>query len=60
MEHPELSAEWLNRKIRNLEATQSPTLVVTDTGCLMHIAGGLHRQKKSHRVMHIAEVLHHQ
>ena len=57
VEHPELSAEWLKRKINNLEASQSPTLVVTDAGCLMHIAGGLNRQKKSQRVMHIAEVL---
>ena len=57
VEHPELSAEWLKRKLKNLEETQSPTLVVTDAGCLMHIAGGLHRHKKSQRVMHIAEVL---
>jgi L-lactate dehydrogenase complex protein LldE len=57
MEHPELSAEWLNRKIGNLEKTESPTLVVGDSGCLMHIAGGLHRQKKPQRVIHIAEVL---
>ncbi len=57
VEHPELSAEWLKRKISNLEATQAPTLVVTDAGCLMHIAGGLNRQKKSQRVVHIAEVL---
>jgi L-lactate dehydrogenase complex protein LldE len=57
VEHPELSAEWLKRKIGNLEATQSPTLVVTDAGCLMHIAGGLNRQSKKQRVIHIAEVL---
>jgi len=57
VEHPELSAEWLKRKISNLEMTQSPTLVVTDAGCLMHIAGGLNRQKKMQRVVHIAEVL---
>ena len=57
VEHPELSAEWLKRKISNLEMTQSPTLVVTDAGCLMHIAGGLNRQKKKQRVVHIAEVL---
>ena len=60
VEHPELSAEWLKRKISNLEATNSPTLVVTDAGCLMHIAGGLHRQKKTQRVMHIAEILNSQ
>ena len=55
--HPELSAEFLKRKISNLEKTQSPTLVVADTGCIMHIAGGLNRQKKPQKVVHIAEVL---
>lgn len=60
VEHPELSAEWLKRKISNLEATKSPTLVVTDAGCLMHILGGLKRQGKPQRVVHIAEVLNHQ
>ena len=52
--HPELSAEFLKRKIKNLEKTQSPTLVVADTGCIMHIAGGLHREKKPQRLVHIA------
>jgi L-lactate dehydrogenase complex protein LldE len=59
MEHPELSAEFLKRKISNLEKTESPTLVVAEAGCLMHIAGGLHRQKKPQQVMHIAEILNH-
>ncbi|PKN92702.1 MAG: Fe-S oxidoreductase [Chloroflexi bacterium HGW-Chloroflexi-6] len=62
VEHPELSAEFLKRKISNLEMVGEPgptipTLVVADTGCRMHIAGGLHRQKKPQRVLHIAEVL---
>lgn len=57
--HPELSAEFLKRKISNLEKAESPTLVVADTGCIMHIAGGLHRQKKPQKVVHIAEVLNH-
>jgi L-lactate dehydrogenase complex protein LldE len=57
VEHPELSGEFLKRKIANLEKTNSPTLVVCDTGCLMHIQGGLHRQKMEQRVVHIAEVL---
>ena len=57
LEHPELSAEFLKRKIVNLEKTASPTLVVCDTGCLMHIQGGLQRGKKDQRVVHIAEVL---
>ena len=57
VEHPELSAEFLKRKIANFEKTESPTLVVADTGCLMHIQGGLVRQGKRQRVVHIAEVL---
>ena len=57
VEHPELSAEFLKRKIANFEKTESPTLVVADTGCLMHIQGGLKRQGKRQRVVHIAEVL---
>jgi L-lactate dehydrogenase complex protein LldE len=57
VEHPELSAEFLKRKITNFERTESPTLVVADTGCLMHIQGGLSRQHKNQRVLHIAEVL---
>ncbi len=59
VEHPELSAEMLKRKIANLEKTQSPTLVVCDAGCLMHIQGGLHRDKMPQKVVHIAEVLVH-
>jgi L-lactate dehydrogenase complex protein LldE len=58
--HPKLSAEFLKRKIGNLEKTEAPTLVVADAGCIMHIAGGLHRQKKPQKVIHIAEVLNHQ
>ena len=60
VEHPELSAEWLKRKISNLEESQAPVLVVTDAGCLMHIAGGLNSQGKKQRVIHIAEVLNSQ
>jgi L-lactate dehydrogenase complex protein LldE len=57
VEHPEISAEMLKRKVVNLETTASPTLVVGDAGCLMHIQGGLHRQGKSQHVVHLAEVL---
>jgi L-lactate dehydrogenase complex protein LldE len=55
--HPEISKEMMVKKIENLEASQSPTLVIPDAGCLMHIAGGLHRQGKSQRAVHLAEVL---
>jgi L-lactate dehydrogenase complex protein LldE len=57
VEHPELSAEFLKRKISNFEKTEAPVLVVAETGCLMHILGGLVRQGKSQQVVYIAEVL---
>jgi len=57
LEHPELSAEFLKRKIAKSGDTTSPTLVVCDTGCLMHIQGGLQRQRKNQQVVHIAQVL---
>ncbi len=57
VEHPELAEAMLIRKIHNLEESGSPTLVVCDAGCLMHIQGGLHRQKKPQKVTHIAEIL---
>jgi L-lactate dehydrogenase complex protein LldE len=57
LSHPELSAEFLKRKISNLEKTASPTLVVCETGCMMHIQAGLQRAHKAQRVLHIAEVL---
>lgn len=57
VKHPEISAEMLKRKIENIEATQAPTVVVCDTGCLLNIAGGLHRMGKKIKVLHIAEIL---
>jgi L-lactate dehydrogenase complex protein LldE len=57
VEHPEISAEMLKRKVENIESTQAPFAIVADTGCLMHIQGGLHRQAKPQQVRHIAEVL---
>ena len=57
VKQPELSAEMLKRKITSLEASAAPTLVVTESGCRMHIAGGLSKLHKPGRVVHIAEVL---
>ena len=57
VKHPEISAEMLHRKITNIESTRAPHVVVCDTGCLIHIAGGLSRLEKPQRVMHIAEIL---
>jgi len=57
VEHPEISAEMLKRKIHNAEDSGANTVVVCDAGCLMHINGGLHRQGINLTVKHIAEIL---
>jgi len=57
VEHPEISAEMLKRKISNLDSAKTPIAVVCDTGCLMHIQGGIYKQNKQQQVLHIAEIL---
>jgi L-lactate dehydrogenase complex protein LldE len=57
VEHPQISAAMLQRKIANIEATGAPLVVSCDAGCITHINGGLHRLGKTPRVVHIADVL---
>ncbi len=57
VEHPEISAAMLERKIASIEASQSPVVVSCDAGCITHMNGGLHRRGKTQRAVHIAEVL---
>lgn len=57
MEHPEISAAMLARKIANIEASGAPLIVAGDAGCITNINGGLHRLKKHQRAVHIAEIL---
>ena len=57
VEHPEISAAMLERKLDNLQASGAPIVVACDAGCVTHINGGLHRQHKSQRAVHIADIL---
>jgi len=57
VEHPEISAAMLERKINNIDASGAPYVVTCDAGCMTNINGGLHRLRKSQRALHIAEVL---
>jgi L-lactate dehydrogenase complex protein LldE len=59
LEHPELSAEMLARKIANIEKSGASLVVSCDAGCVTNINGGLHRRKKAQRAIHIAELLDH-
>ena len=57
VEHPEISTAMLDRKIANLESSGASTVVACDAGCVTHINGGLHRQHKTQRAVHIADIL---
>ncbi len=57
VEHPEISAAMLERKIANIDVSGASVVVVCDAGCMTNINGGLHRLRKSLRVVHIADIL---
>lgn len=52
-----ISGAMLDEKIRRIEATGADTVITGDGGCLLHMAGGLRRQNKPIRVVHLAQVL---
>jgi L-lactate dehydrogenase complex protein LldE len=57
VEHPELSAAMLERKIANITKSQADVVVACDAGCIIHINGGLQRQGRPGCAMHLAEIL---
>ncbi len=57
VKYPDISDAMLKKKIDSLKRAGADTLVSCDAGCLMHIAGRLHRQGERIRVMHLAELL---
>ena len=57
VEHPEISAEMLKRKLANIDASQAPLVVSCDAGCITNINGGLKRSGRTQRAVHIAEIL---
>jgi len=57
VKYSEISEEMVDRKIDNLLATGADMLSAGDLGCLMNIAGRLHRKGHKMKVLHIAEIL---
>lgn len=57
VEHPEISAAMLKRKLNNIDASGASVVVSCDAGCVTNINGGLHRVGMTQRAMHIAELL---
>jgi L-lactate dehydrogenase complex protein LldE len=57
VEHGEISAAMLERKLANLENSDAPVVVSCDAGCITNINGGLHRKNMTQKALHIADIL---
>ncbi len=54
---PDVSTAMLDEKLDNVLKTGAKTLVAGDTGCIMHMAGGLRRRGSNIQVIHLAQLL---
>jgi len=57
IDHHEVSAEMLARKIEAIEETEAEVVVSCDVSCLMHIEGGLRKRGSRVRCAHLAQIL---
>jgi L-lactate dehydrogenase complex protein LldE len=57
VKNAETSSAMLSEKLENIAKTESEVCTAGDNSCLMHILGGLHRQKAPTKTVHIAEIL---
>lgn len=54
---PEVSRAMMENKVKNIIASGADTLVTSEPGCLMNIAGGLRRAGSDMRAMHVIDLL---
>ena len=57
IKYPHISGGMLQEKIDAIRKSRADVIVASDMGCLMHIDGGLSRQRLAAKTMHIAELL---
>lgn len=57
VKYPDISEAMVQKKLASLKRSGADTLVSCDAGCLLHLAGRLHRQGESIQIMHLAELL---
>jgi len=57
VKYPDISNKMVSDKTADICATGADTVLAGDLGCLMNMAGKLHREGKPVRVRHVAEVL---
>jgi len=53
----DVSAAMLSEKLKDIENTTAEVCTAVDNSCLMHIFGGLHRQRAGVKTVHLAEIL---
>jgi len=57
VKYPDISVRMASDKVRNVVATGAETVVAGDLGCLLNIAGRLHREGHRIQTRHVAELL---
>jgi L-lactate dehydrogenase complex protein LldE len=57
VKNPDLSAAMLADKMQAVIQTEAEVLCAGDSSCLMHIGGGLSRNRAGVRTLHLAEIL---
>ena len=57
VKNADVSAAMLAEKMRDVENTRAEVCCAVDNSCLMHIRGGLHRQRAGICTVHLAEIL---
>ena len=57
VKNADTSAAMLSDKIRHVLSTEAEVCTAGDNSCLMHIGGGLRRQRAGVRTVHLAEIL---
>lgn len=57
VKNPDVSTAMMGDKLARVAETGSEVCTAVDSSCLMHLAGGLARQRAGVRTMHLAEIL---
>ena len=55
--YPEVSRAMMENKVNKIIASGADTVVMCEPGCLMNVAGGLHKAGSKIRAMHIIDLL---
>jgi L-lactate dehydrogenase complex protein LldE len=57
VKNPDTSTAMLSDKLRSVLDTGAEVCTAADSSCLMHIGGGLARQRAGVRTLHLAQIL---